>query len=430
MLQRLSFLICFVATFLVACSITSAQKPLAITNATIYTGTGEKIENGTIVLQDGKIRAVGKDVKVPVAARVLDGTGHVVMPGLVEAHTSSGLSQSNETNNNVPYVTVIDGIDPMNSYFQQARRNGITTVRISPGNSTMIGGQAAVIKTGGGFIDSMVIDGVAGIKISMRPVSGSRMAHLAAMRKAFSDAKEKLEEEEKKDKKDGEAKSDDKKSDDDKNKIASPEAKSELDKAMNALLTGKNSAIIYCDKAMDVGQALRLIKEFDLKASLVLGRDCYKAAKEIAASKLPVILDSTLVFWEEDPRTKEEEKIVLPKIYREAGVEFVFQTSSPGSATLGSDYLWYQAATGVKYGMSESEAIASITSLPAKFLNVDKFVGTLEEGKDADLVLLSGDPLKLNTWVEKTIVDGEIVYDKTDDEQLKRLLTGDESDSN
>lgn len=429
MLQRFSFSISFVAVCLVACSISVAQKPLAITNATIVTGTGETIEKGTVLFRDGKIQAVGADVKVPVAARVIDGTDHYVIPGMVESHSSAGLSQSNETNQNVPYVTVIDGIDPMNPYFRDARRNGVTTVRISPGNSTMIGGQAAVIKTGGQFIDEMVVDGVAGIKISMRPVSGSRMAHLAKLRKALSDAKDKLEDEEKaKDKKDKDAKADDAKKGD-KNKVASPKAKSELDKAMNALLTGKNSAIIYCEKAMDVGQALRLIKDFDLKASLVVGRDCHKAVKQIAASKLPVILDPTLVYWEEDPRTREERKIILPEIYSEAGVKFVFQIGRAGSSTVGNNYMWYQAATAMKYGMTEKEAIASVTSLPAKFLNVDKFVGTIEAGKDADVVLLSGAPLKLNTWVEKTIIGGEVVYNKEDDVQLRRLLTGEEEDT-
>ena len=318
----------------------------------------------------------------------------------------------------------------MNSYFRQARRNGITTTRISPGNSTMIGGQAAVIKTGGEFIDDMVVDGVAGIKISMRPVRGSRMAHLAKLRKSLKDAKEKLEEKKKKDKdsEKKEAKSDDKKTSS-KNNLSSPKALSELDKAMNALLSGKNSAIIYCEKAMDVGQALRLIKEYELKASLVVGRDCHKAAKQIAAAKLPVILDPSLVYWEEDPRTKEEKKYVVPKIFQDAGVEFVFQTNRPGSTTIGSNYLWYQAATAVRYGMSEEEALAAITSLPAKFLNVDKFVGTLEVGKDADLVVLSGPPLKLKTWVEKTIIGGEVVYEKEKDEQLRRLLTGEEKDT-
>lgn len=426
--QRLAISLCLIALLgLVAPAV--AQKPLAIKNATIVTGTGKTIVGGTVLMKDGKIKAVGKDIKIPIAAKVIDGTDHFVIPGLVEAHTSSGLSQSNETNPIVPYVSVMDGIDPMNSYFRRARRNGITTTRISPGNSTMIGGQAAVIKTAGGFVDDMLVDGVAGIKISMRPVRGSRMAHLAKLRKTLSDAKKKLDQQNEKsvDKKKDAKKADSKETS--KPNVSSPKALSELDKAMNALLSGKNSAIIYCEKAMDVGQALRIIKEFDLKASLVVGRDCYKAAKQIAAAELPVILDSTLVFWEEDPRTREEKKIVLPQIFQEAGVKFVFQTARPGAGTIGSNYLWYQAATCVRYGMSEDDALAAITSRPAKYLNVDKFVGSIEAGKDADLVLLSGPPLKLTTWVEKTIVGGEVVYEKEKDEQLRRLLTGQEQDT-
>ena len=135
MLQRITFSTCFAAVALMAASISLAQKPLAIQNATIITGTGERIEDGTILMRDGKIKKVGKDIKVPVAAQIIDGSGYVVIPGLVEAHTSEGLSQANETNQVVPYVTVMDGIDPMNAYFRQARRNGVTTVRISPGNS-------------------------------------------------------------------------------------------------------------------------------------------------------------------------------------------------------------------------------------------------------------------------------------------------------
>lgn len=197
---------------------------------------------------------------------------------------------------------------------------------------------------------------------------------------------------------------------------------------MFALLSGKLPAIIYCDQAMDVGQALRLIKQYDLKARLVLGKDCHKAASQVAKSGLPVTLDETLVFWEEDPRTKEETKIVLPKIFRDQDVQFAFQVSRAGSSTNGNSYLWYQAATCVKYGMPQQEALEALTTLPAKFLGVDKFVGSIEKGKDGDIIILTGDPLKVDTWVETTIVDGEVVYERDKDEQLKRLL-GQEIDS-
>ena len=482
-----------------------AQKPLAFKDAKIITMAGETIEKGTIVFRDGKIADVGADVKVPVEARVIDASDKVIMPGFVEAHTSSGMSQANETNPIVPYVSVIDSIDPMNAYFRSARRNGVTTVRVVPGNSTLIGGQAAVIKTGGEFIDDMVLKSDAGVKISLRPVSGSRMGHLAKLRKALDEAKRKLDKknkdkeekeekdddkkkdakgkkkdgkkrgmkkkgadkkkgdkdkDEKKKDKDGDKKKDKKKEkkdkDDEKDKDGDKDEKkkdkkdsdkddkksdkkksdkkdddkkpepveSELDKAMFAILSGELPVMIYCDKAMDVGQAMRLIKQYNFKASLVLGRECYKAAKQVADSKLPVVIDSQMVFFEEDPRTKEETKVILPQVFRDHEVKFAFQVGRGGGTTLGTSYFWYQAATAVKYGMPVEEALESLTTLPAKFLGVDEFVGSIEKGKDADIIILSGEPLSVDTWVDMTVVNGEIVYEKEKDDQLKLLLNG------
>lgn len=443
MQKKLSFIVCCLTVSLVVTGISLAQKPLAIRGGKIITMSGEPIENGTIVFRDGKIVAVGTDIKIPVEAKVIDATGKVVMPGFVESHSSSGMSQANETNPIVPYVSVIDSIDPMNNYFRQARRNGVTAVRITPGNSTMIGGQAVVVKTGGEFLDDMVLKPNGGIKISMRPVSGSRMGHLAKLRKALGDSKKKMLDK-KKDKTKNKTKDKTKDDDKDSKKDSAKEEKSkdaaegkktpspiesDLDKAMFALLSGEYSAIIYCEKAMDVAQALRLIKEYDLKASLVLGRECYKAADQVAKSGLPVVLDPTLVYWEEDPRTKEETKIVLTEIFRKQKVPFVFQVDRARSATQGRNFLWYQAATAVKYGMPKQEALEALTILPAKFLGVDKFVGSIEKGKDADVVIMSGDPLRLGTWVETTIVDGKVVYQRDKDKQLQRLLTGEEIDT-
>ncbi len=408
-----------------------AQTPVAIKGGTIYTMAGDPIENGTILFRDGKIVDLGTDLKIPVEAKVIDATGKIVMPGFVESHSSSGMSQANETNPIVPYVSVLDSIDPMNNYFRQARRNGVTSVAIVPGNSTIIGGQAAVIKTAGEFLDDMVLKSEVGVKISLRPVGGSRMSHLSRLRKAFDDAKRKMKNGDKDEKKD-----DDKKEDsDDKKEEDTPAASNttpaaaaqratnaELDAAMFALLSGELPAIIYCDRAMDVAQALRLIDEYKLNASLVLGRDCHKAAKQLAEKDIPVILDSTLVYWENDPRTDEETKVVVPEVFREHGIPFTFQGSRAGGATLGSSYLWYQAATCVRHGMPRDEALQSLTTLPAKFLGVDKLVGSLEKGKDGDVIILSGDPLKVSTWVEKTLVNGQVVYDRDKDQQLKRLL--------
>ena len=413
-----------------------AQNSLAIKGGKVIPVAGEAIENGTVLIRDGKIAAVGTDLTIPVDAQIIDATGKVVMPGFVEAHSSEGLSQANETNPNVPYVSVMDGIDPMRPYFDSARRNGVTSVAVVPGNSTMIGGQAAIIKTGGDFVDYMVLKRDAGMKISLRPTGQtSRMGHLAALRKALGDAKRQVESAAKKEsdaKKAGGAKKEgDKAKDEGKSKEAAnsktatkatSETDSELTKALMKVVSGKLPVFIYCDKAMDVAYATQLIDQFKMQAILVLGRDCHKAAKQVAATGLPVILDSQMVFWDKDPRTDEEKKIVVSESFRDQDVPFAFQVARSSNKTLGNNYLWYQAATAVKYGMPKDEALKALTLVPAEFLGVDQFVGSLEKGKDGDVIILTGDPLKNGTWVETTIVNGEVVYQRDEDEKLKLLL--------
>jgi hypothetical protein len=181
-----------------------------------------------------------------------------------------------------------------------------------------------------------------------------------------------------------------------------------------------------------VPQALKLVNDYKLKAVLVLAPDCYKAVKQVAAAKLPVVLDSTLVYWETDPRTGEDRQVILPKVYREAGVAPMFQVGGFAAGnlfraptlppTLGTNYLWYQAATAVKYGTPYDEALQAITLRPAQTLGVEKLVGSIEPGKDADLAILTGDPLKLDTWVQTTIVGGKVVYERDQDRKLQKLL--------
>ncbi len=428
-----------------------AQEQLAIKGGRIVPVGQAPLENGVVLIRDGKIQAIGKDLAIPSDYRVIDATGKVVMPGFIEAHSSRGMDQVNERNNNVPFLSVIDAIDPGQEYFEDCRRNGVTTVAIVPGDDTMIGGQAAVIKTAGSYVDQMIVRRQAGLKISLRPSTNrSHMSHLATLRKELDAARDVVQTEYGK----GKVATTDPRpvapQPPDKNEEsadpmqqpepagdaeAAPESTADVSvrrEALVRLLKGEMPAFIYCDAAMDVPLALKLVNEYHIKAILVLGQNCYKAAKLVAASKLPVILDPTLVFWETDPRTGEDRKIVLPKIYRDAGVPLTFQVVGAAAgtlfrapdlpSTLGMNFLWYQAATAVKYGMPAAEAAEAITLRPAKLLGVDAFAGSLEAGKDADVVILTGDPLKISTWVDTTIVRGKAVYERSKDRKLQRLL--------
>jgi hypothetical protein len=292
----------------------SAQERLAVKGGRILPVAGPPIDGGVILIRGGKVEAVGKNLSIPSDAKVIDAAGKVVVPGFVEVHSTRGMDQVNETNPNVPFLSVVDAIDPNQDYFEECRRNGVTTVAIVPGNATMLGGQGAVIKTAGGYVDEMVVKRSVGIKISLRPVSDrNRMGHLAALRRELDAAR------------DGTtvarpATGDDAGApgagpvDGDAASAARPRGRGVpasdpeplqgrgrgrggatpapalagddaalIRAALTKLLKGDLLAFIYCELAMDVPQALKLVNDYKLKAVLVLAPDCYKAVKQVAA---------------------------------------------------------------------------------------------------------------------------------------------------
>ena len=423
----------------------AADAPLAIQGAKIIPVVGDPIAVGTILIRDGKIEAMGKDVVVPGEAKVIDGTGKVVMPGFVDAHNSAAMTSANERNEIVPFLSVVDSIDPVAAYFEECRRNGITSAAVVPGNSTLIGGQAAIVKTAGQYVNDMILKRDAGLKISLRPASGNRMSQLARLRKELDKAKKAIEKEAKGEKTD--AATEPKKEGEETPKPAEkpeggPDEKKEETvadqqpvsgndaaslaaglEALKKAVKGEQPVYIYCENGMDVTAALQLVSEYGLKPIFVLGPSCYKAADLLAKRNETVILDASLVFWETNPRTREDKKIIVPQIYRAAKVPFIFQTEGFGArTTLGNSFFWFQAATAVKYGMPEKEAIEAITLMPAKRIGIGNLVGSLEVGKDADLLILTGEPLSIFTWVEQTIIDGKVVYERSKDDKIKRLL--------
>ena len=422
-----------------------ADAPLAIQGAKIIPVVGEPIAIGTVLIRDGKIDAIGKDVVIPGEAKVIDGTGKVVMPGFVDAHNSAAMTSANERNEIVPFLSVVDSIDPVAAYFEECRRNGITSAAVVPGNSTLIGGQAAIVKTAGQYVNDMILKRDAGLKVSLRPVSGNRMSQLSRLRKELDKAKKAVEKEAKGEKPD-EAAETKKEGEETPKPAEKPEGGSEEKKdesgadqqpsggndaasqaagleALKKAVKGEQPVYIYCENGMDVTAALQLVTEYSLKPIFVLGPSCYKAAELLAKRNETVILDASLVFWETNPRTREDKKVIVPQIYRTAKVPFVFQTEGFGARTsLGSSFFWFQAATAVKYGMPEKEAIEAITLLPAKRIGIANLVGSLEVGKDADMLIITGEPLNISTWVEQTIIDGKVVYERSKDDKFKRLL--------
>src|SRR5947207_6885331 len=162
----------------------AAQERLAVKGGKVIPVAGPPVENAVILVRNGKIEAVGTNLPIPSEAKVIDAAGKVVVPGFIEAHSTRGMDQVNETNPNVPFLSVIDAIDPSQDYFEECRRNGVTAAAVVPGNNTMFGGQAAVLKTAGEFVDQMIVKRAIGIKISLKPVGDrNRMGHFATLRK-------------------------------------------------------------------------------------------------------------------------------------------------------------------------------------------------------------------------------------------------------
>src|SRR5262245_18735660 len=352
-----------------------AQNAVAIKGGKVLTMAGDPIEGGVVLIRDGKIVGVGKDVQIPTEYRVIDAAGKVVMPGLVDVHAPRGVEQASERNSNTPFLSVIDALDPALEYFEECRRQGVTTIAAVPGDDTMIGSQAAIVKTAGTFIDQMVLKRRFAVKISLKPTAErSRMSQLVGIRKELDLAKNFMEEEadrkaeagkkgadkagEKKEPPKEEKKEEKKSEASNAPPPASPQATPLID-SLTKVLKRELKVYVYCENAMDDPQALKLIRDYTLNAILCLGPNCHKAARTAAASGLPIVLDPNLVYWETDPRTGEDKQIVLPQIYQSVGAKFSFQTTgfqganlfraAPLPPTVGTNYLWFQAATAVKW---------------------------------------------------------------------------------
>lgn len=377
----------------------TAGEAVAIRGAKILSVAGDPIESGTIVVRDGRIEAVGADVEVPWDARVIEGKGMVVTPGLVDPETQGGLDRANERMPVAPFVSVVDSIDPDATWYEDALRQGITTLLVSPGDETVIGGQAAVVHPFGTYVDEMLVVRDAGMKIAIAPRRGvSRMVQMAELRRAL-DAAVRVRDE-RKEKKD-------------------ESAPDPTQAAMLRLLSGELPAIFACERAMDVLAALRLMEEYGLDGRFVLGRECGEAAKALAERKIPVVLRAPLAYWDEDRETGREERKFVPAPFRAAGVPFAV---SPGGPGMGDDLLWYQAATLVKHGVPHGEALRAVTLDAAAAIGLADRIGSIEAGKDADLVIWTGDPLSVGSWVSTVLIGGKVVYEREKDEKLAEIL--------
>lgn len=375
--------------------------------------TGGVIEGGTILVDGGKIVKVGKRIKVPEGAEVIDVTGKVVMPGLIDAHCHIGIIEEkigwaggdgNEaTDPATPHMRALDAIkaNADEGGLEAAVKAGITTVQILPGSANVIGGTGVVVKTAPKVVtDDMVIRNPSGMKIAfgenprrvygegMKKTPSTRMGVAAILREWLQKTVNYMEKKER-------FKDD-------------PEKMPEVDIKLEALipvLKGEIPLRAHAHRADDVATAVRIAEEFGVKMSWEHATEGHRIAEWIAEKGVPAVWGPSLMSrpkWE-----MRELSFDTPKALHDAGVKFAFQTDSMGANIA---YLPISAGLAVKHGLPYEEALKAITINPAEILGVADRVGSIEKGKDADLRILDGDPLELRTRVEMVLIDGEIVY--------------------
>ncbi len=372
---------------------------IAVVNANILTISKLGNFKGDILLADGKIKEVGPDVEIPDTAEIIDASDKVVMPGLIDAHTHVGIweegigdegADANEMSDPVtPHLRAIDGINPFDMGFEDALAGGVTTICTGPGSGNVLSGESIALKTYGTIVDEMTIKDPIGAKAAFgenpkRVFSNkdkspyTRMAIAALLREALEETKNYLK----------------------KDEVAYNIKYEALKKVVRKEIPLK----AHAHRADDIITAVRIAKEYDLDLTIEHGTEGHKVADYLAAENIPVVFGPTM-----SGRSKvelRERSFSTAVKLREAGVELALMTDHP---VVPINYLLLVAELAYKAGLSREDALAAITINPAKILGISQQVGSLEPGKDADLIILADDPFSFNNQIETVIIDGKII---------------------
>ncbi|MBB2480564.1 amidohydrolase [Bacillus sp. APMAM] len=381
---------------------------LAIINAKVFDGTGNVIDNGKIVIEDGKFSQIGTSLSIPEGCKVIDVEGKIVTPGLIDVHTHLGVHEEgvgkagqdvNETSSEVTsQVRSLDGINPFEPGFEVARKSGITTVQIMPGSANVIGGEMVVVKTKGTVVDQMVLREPSGMKAATgenpKNVHGgkgkmptTRMGVAARLREKFMEAEHyKMQFEN--------------------GKVARNLGLENLCKVLNKEIPLR----VHAHRADDIATVLRLKREFNIDITIEHCTEGHLIADFIAEHDVMVSVGPTM---------SSKSKVELANkgwhtlvALTNAGVSVSITTDHP---VVGIEHLMTSAIMAVKNGLSETDALKAITINAAKHLGVEERVGSIEAGKDADFAIWSGDTFDLRSSVVKTYIQGECVFEKGSD---------------
>jgi imidazolonepropionase-like amidohydrolase len=383
------------------------DRAIAFTGARILTMAGEAVEDGTLVIRDGKILAVGANVAIPADAERRDAKGRVIMPGIVDTHSHIGQVAGADGSGPIqPDVRAMDSIDPMSSTIAKARAGGVTTANIMPGSGHLMSGQTFYMKLRKGRtiedIAFQMKDGAAlgGMKMAngTNPMGGSgfpgtRAKSAALVREVLTEAKA---------------------------YCAGDRKKRDIGKeALCEVLSGERLVHFHSHRADDIMTVLRLKQEFGFNVLLQHGTETWKIADELAKAGVPV---SNITL--DAPGGKLETmdlRMDNAGILERAGVLVSIHSDD---AIVDSRMMLREAALAVRGGMSRDGALKALTINGARQMKLDARVGSLEPGKDADFLVLDGDPLSAYSHVLETWVEGDKLFDRSKPEDLLMATGG------
>jgi len=381
-----------------------------IKNATILPVEGESLENADLLIEGGKIVAIGYEIPAPDGSNIIDASGMFIYPGFIDAHTHLGLSEVGAITSTVdiremgkenPELKVAWAINPHSIHFKTSRINGTTTALVAPSGGTYPG-MSALVKMDGWTIDEMLVKEVAtsfiNFPMSPRQTRGARLGPQTQSRvdvtaKLVEKIQEYLNEVRHylKLRKQGA---------EDPN-IKTPDLNPKYE-ALAPVLNGTLPVIISVEKAKDIELAIKFVQDEKIKA---IFRGCVqggRVADKIKEAGIPVIIDN-LYTGPLEPEDGYDAPFRNAGEMAKAGVQICFSTGYDPST--GKD-LTYHAARAVAFGLDRDEAIKALTINPAKIFGIDDRVGSLKVGKDADLFITTGDPLDLRSEVKHLFIDG------------------------
>jgi imidazolonepropionase-like amidohydrolase len=395
-----------------------ADNTAAIVGGYVVPITAEPIDGATVLIVDGKIAAVGVGLDIPPAANVIDATGKWVLPGFIEAHGHVGVheegegwagSDSNELTEPVTaHVRALDAINPADLGFRDAISGGVLAVNVNPGSGNPIGGQTAALKCWGRTVDEMVLRAPAGMKSALgenpkriygerKQIPSTRLGTAAVIRGALVDAANYLA------------------------RLDAEAHKSEADRkpvdrdlkleALGLVLRREIPWRQHCHRADDIATALRLAEEFGYELVIDHGTEAHLLADILAAKDIPVIIGP--LFTSRSKVELRNRSLANPGKLAAAGVTIAITTDHP---VVPINFLVHQAGLSVKHGLDRETALRALTINPARIVGVEDRLGSIEPGKDADLVVWSDDPLDVLSRVEHALIDGTEIYTFADGE--------------